>query len=88
MSKEKCNCLNETLDKISSLVQEKIPKNAEEYSIDWRGRVLRFDGGVGVGLSVEFEYRNMKKDGTPYAKMKKESRFVAMDFCPFCGEKY
>ena len=82
-----CNCFKEILEEISDKIKEKVPKNATEYECDWKGRVLRFDGGLGVGLYVEHGYRNVKKDGSPYSNKKKESNFVALSFCPFCGEK-
>jgi len=82
-----CDCFETTLEKISEKIKENIPKKAIEYKCDWKGRVLRFDGGLGVGLYVESEYRNIKKDSTPYANKKTVSNFVALSYCPFCGEK-
>lgn len=82
-----CNCLEETLDKVNEKIKERVPKKATEFKSDWKGKVFRFDGGCGVGLYIEWEYRNAKKDGTPYANKKKEESFIALTFCPFCGEK-
>ena len=79
-----CNCLETVLKKLEGQLKPK--GKVLDFKCDWQGRVLRFDGGCGVGLYVESEYRNIKKDGTPFANKKKNSNFVAMSFCPFCGE--
>ena len=81
-----CNCLDETLNQISKKVKETIPLKAIDYKCDWKGKVFRFDGGCGVGLYVDYEYRNVKTNGEPYKNKNKDSSFVAMSFCPFCGE--
>ncbi|MCK4500238.1 hypothetical protein KAU11_07060 [Candidatus Babeliales bacterium] len=82
-----CNCFENTLERIRDKIKENIPTNAIEYECDWKGKVFRFDGGLGIGLYVEYEYRNIKKDSTPYANKKRESNFIALSYCPFCGEK-
>lgn len=79
-----CNCLNEVKEKLA----EKLKPNEEvlNFKCDWKGTVLRFDGGCGVGLYIESEYIKIKKDGTPFANKTKNENFVAMSFCPFCGK--
>ena len=80
----KCNCLETVLEEIKISLKPK--QEVLDFKCDWKGQVLRFDGGCGVGLYIEKEYRCIKKDGTPFSKIKKDDHFVAMSFCPFCGE--
>ena len=79
-----CNCLNELKEKLAEQLKPKT--EALDFKCDWKGSVFRFDGGCGVGLYIESEYRNIKKDGTPFANKTKNEKFVAMSFCPFCGK--
>jgi hypothetical protein len=79
-----CNCLETVLEKVKEQIKPK--HEVLDFKCDWKGQVLRFDGGCGVGLYIEQEYRNIKKDGTPYANKNKDEHFIAMSFCPFCGE--
>ena len=81
-----CNCLKDTLGKIEVKLKEVIPKDVKEFKIGWQGEVFRFDGGCGVGLYVEYEFRKTKSNGTLYANKTKNNSFVSMSFCPFCGE--
>lgn len=79
-----CNCFNEVLQKIEDRLR---PKNKVlDFKVDWKGKVFRLDGGLGVGLYVESEYRKIKKDGTPFSNKTKSDHFVGMSFCPFCGK--
>lgn len=80
----KCNCLEEVLEKVSEQLKPK--QKVLDFKCDWKGRVLRFDGGCGVGLYVSKEYTNIKKDGTPYKNKTKDEHFIAMSYCPFCGK--
>ena len=79
-----CDCFKTVLEKIEPMIK---PEKCEEFSFDWRDRVLRFDGGIGVGLYVQAEYYKVKKDGSKFANKTKDSRFMALSYCPFCGEK-
>ena len=81
-----CKCFETVLNNISEKVKESLPKNSVEFKCDWKGKVLRFDGGLGIGLYIEHDHRNVKNDGTLYKNKKKEENFVALSFCPFCGE--
>lgn len=78
-----CECFQKTLGKIELLVK---PYECNDFKIDWSGRILRFDGGFGVGLYVEAEYYKIKKNGEQFANKSKDKRFVALSFCPFCGK--
>lgn len=78
-----CNCLKTVLEKIE--VQLKPKREVLDFKIKWKGSVLRFDGGCGVGLYIESEYRDIKKDGSSYKNLTKSDNFVAMSYCPFCG---
>lgn len=79
-----CNCLNEMKEKLAERLK---PKRAVvDFKCDWKDKVFRFDGGCGVGLYIESSYRNIKKDGSLYANKTTNSNFVAMSYCPFCGE--
>ena len=80
-----CNCFTETLEKINEKIK---PKNCEEFESDWKGKILRFDGGFGVGLYVDSEYYKIKKNGDRFQNKTKNSNFIAMSFCPFCGKKF
>ena len=79
-----CNCLKRVLKELEPKLKPK--EEVLEFKIGWKGQVLRFDGGCPVGLYVESEYRSVKVNGTPYKNMTKNENFVAMSFCPFCGE--
>lgn len=79
-----CNCLEKMKNEISEHLKPK--EKVLDFKCDWKGQVLRFDGGCGVGLYIEKSYRRIKKDGTPFANKTKDSHFVAMSYCPFCGE--
>ncbi len=79
-----CDCLKTVLEKIEGNLKPK--GEVLDFKIRWKGQVLRFDGGCPVGLYVESEYRNIKNNGTPYKNLTKSEKFVAMSFCPFCGE--
>lgn len=79
-----CNCLETVLTDIAKKLKPK--RDVLDFKVSWQGRVFRFDGGCGVGLYVESEYINIKVDGTPYKSRTKNKNFVAMLFCPFCGE--
>lgn len=78
-----CNCLNEVKDKLAEKLTPK--EKVVNFKCDWKDRVLRFDGGCGVGLYIESSYTKIKKDGSLYANKTTNSNFVAMSFCPFCG---
>jgi len=79
-----CNCLERILKEVEPKIK---PKNEVlDFKIGWKGEVMRFDGGCGVGLYVESEYRNIKTNGEPYRLATKKENFIAMSFCPFCGE--
>jgi len=79
-----CNCFETVLENVSKVLKPK--KEVLDFKCDWKGQVLRFDGGCGVGLYVEKEYRSIKKDGTPFANKTKDEHFIALSFCPFCGK--
>lgn len=80
-----CDCLETVLEKIAPKMQPK--KEVKDFKVDWANRIFRFDGGVGVGLYAEATYYNIKKNGTTFAKKTLVKNFVAMSFCPFCGQK-
>lgn len=79
-----CNCLIEVKEKLAEKLKPK--KEVLDFKCSWKGEVLRFDSGCGVGLYIESEYRSIKKDGTPFANKTKNENFIAMSFCPFCGQ--
>ena len=79
-----CNCLNTVLEKTEEKL--KPSKKILDWKIYWKDQVFRFDGGCGVGLRIAYEYRLLKKDGTPMKNLRKNDIFIAMSFCPFCGE--
>lgn len=81
-----CDCLKTVLEKITPMMQPK--KEVKDFRIDWADRVLRMDGGVGVGLYVEATYYNIKKNGDTFANKTNVKRFVVMSYCPFCGQKF
>lgn len=79
-----CDCFKRILEEVEPKIK---PKNkVEDFKIDWADKVLRFDGGLGVGLYIESEYYKIKKDGCKFANKTKNKNFMALSFCPFCGE--
>ena len=80
-----CNCFDMVLSRVTEKLKPK--KEVAGFKTDWKGQVLRLDGGCGIGLYVESEFYNIKKDGTLFANKTKDSHFIALSFCPFCGEK-
>lgn len=81
-----CDCLKTVLEKITPMMQPK--KEVKDFRIDWADRVWRLDGGVGVGLYIEATYYGIKKNGDTFANKTTKRNFVAMTFCPFCGQKF
>ena len=79
-----CDCLETVLKNVEDQVKPK--EQVLDWKADWKDSVFRFDGGCGVGLRVEYEYRHIKKDKTPYKNLKKSDVFIAMSYCPFCGK--
>ena len=87
-----CNCFNEELEKLKTAIVEKIlPKNAEKESlkVDWKNRVLRFDGSTNnVVLRLDCSYQRIKVNGEPYRHRTDHPVSVRMQFCPFCGTSF
>lgn len=86
-----CNCTGETLAVIKEKILNLLPENIQEgsFSIDWEHKVFRLDGkGNNVVMPVAYEYRSVKKDGTPYRNASRSTVSIHMTYCPFCGEKF
>ncbi len=79
-----CDCFDRILKEIKPRLKPK--QEVIEFKINWKGQVMRFDGGCGIGLYVETEFRHVKTDGTPYKNLTKKENFIALSYCPFCGE--
>lgn len=83
--KSNCGCFERILQEVTPLVRAE--NEVEDFKIDWRDSVFRFDGGCGIGLYIRAEYYKIKKNGDKFANKTKDDRFIALSFCPFCGEK-
>lgn len=83
-----CNCMNETIDKVKVQVIEQLPKH-ESLKVQWTGQMMRLDGGKNnVMLPIKISYRKLKNDDTPHRNETKTDSFMAMNYCPMCGDKY
>ena len=83
-----CNCFEEALEGAKKHLVSKLPEGATEFSADWKGGVFFFSGDhVPVNPAVSYEYRAVKKDGTPAKNLTKNSLTLLASHCPYCGRK-
>lgn len=82
----KCKCL----DTITEKLDEKILSNLKDYT-DYKsvlqGVMLSFTHGTILTIPFKYEFRQQKKDGTPFKNKTKEETSIKCSFCPFCGKK-
>lgn len=87
-----CNCINEAFDKIKSAIIEKLPDGVVDntLSFEMAGHVFRLDGSSNClpAMTVNYEYKLIKRDGTVPKNLKKDSLSVFGSHCPFCGEPH
>jgi hypothetical protein len=83
----KCNCFDESLEKVKAHVQKSIGDNATEFSASWEGYSYFIDGGdhIPVNPKVNYQYRGVKRDGSAKTKLTKDTISIFVRFCPFCG---
>tara|TARA_B100001057_G_scaffold491588_1_gene582163 strand:- start:3032 stop:3310 length:279 start_codon:yes stop_codon:yes gene_type:complete len=85
-----CNCFEETMEKVTEHIKEQLPDNVEEFKAEWQGRAYMLAEGQYAPTSpkIDYEYRPMKRDGTPQKNLKKDSITILASHCCYCGEKF
>lgn len=87
-----CNCHDEMLEKVSKKLRDDgvIPEASIDVDIKWSGKLYRLDGNNSdpVPPRINFEYRNLKNDGTPYKNLTKSQMYICGSYCTFCGNKF
>ncbi len=85
-----CDCFTKLGDDMESRIKTKLPEGASLQSSGWKQSGLFMSGGVmSVNYFIEYNasYQEIKKDGTPKARLTKQDFPVTFSFCPFCGVK-
>ena len=72
----KCNCLNEALEKILENCPTWDNKKVKSYSFHDGGISFK-TGKSSVGIGIDIEFENQKKTGYTY---------LTMAYCPLCGK--
>lgn len=84
----KCTCFKDNLARIEEHVRKDLPGNITEFKASWAGEAFFFSGDrVPVNPSVNYEYRDVKKDGSPAKRLTRKSVSIFCSYCPFCGRK-
>lgn len=85
-----CNCFEETLEKVTEHIKEKIPADAKDFEIEWEGRAYMLSEGQYAPTSpkLAYAYRPMKRDGTPQKNLRKDTVTILASHCCYCGEKF
>ena len=86
----KCKCFEETLERVSEKLKEKIPEGSSEIEIEWENKAWILDSKdySPVNPNVLVTYRKPKKGGGFAANKSKASTFIMARFCMFCGREY
>lgn len=86
----KCTCFNDVLEKVKTHIREKLPADATEFDAEWENVsfVLASGDFPLVNPRIKYEYRQMKRDGSPAKNLTKDSLTMFCSYCPFCGRKY
>ena len=85
-----CNCFEETLERIEAHIKPQLPKNAEDIKFDWKDRAFMLSDGdyAPTNPKIEYEYRPMKRDGTPQKNLRRDTVSILASHCCYCGEKF
>ena len=87
-----CNCVNETTKTMQKDYVAQVESQVKVYewidkgSYQHRGFSLKGES-TRIGMPFVLEFRQLKKDGTPQAKVTNEHVMIYPTYCPFCGEK-
>lgn len=86
----KCNCFEETLERLKEHIAPQIPQGAIDLKIDWDGRTFMLSKGefAPTNPKVKIEYRAPKKGGGHAVNLKKDSVNITASHCCFCGNEY
>ena len=85
----KCKCFDETLERIKTYLEKKLPGGSCDFRVEFEGYSLFMSGGdySPVNPKIKYEYRAPKKRGGHRANMTKSETTVMASFCCFCGRK-
>lgn len=87
-----CDCIEQTLQKVKGVMKEKLPDGVIDNSLEFniQGSVFRLDSSNNTipAITVNAEYRLIKRDGTPKKNVNKISLPVFGSHCPFCGVEH
>lgn len=85
----KCNCMVKAGAEIEKRIIAALPEGATLRSHGWNQSSLTMgkNGVMTVGHFIEYgcKYQEVKKDGTPKARLSSHDHAVFFSFCPFCG---
>ncbi|ODS10950.1 hypothetical protein [Vibrio scophthalmi] len=85
---QKCNCFEEKLNQIAEHLKEKISPDVTEFNAQWEGATMLFSGEtVPATLTINYQYRGVKRDKTPNKNITKDYLRIFFSFCPICGNK-
>lgn len=89
----KCNCFEETLEKLTGHVQNQLNDRGVKYedlTVDWQGRAYVLSAGEHspVNPKIEVTYQGFKKNDEPTRNRSKDVISVMASHCMFCGRKY
>ena len=87
---EKCTCFDDLLEKVKTHIKSKLPENTTEFYAEYENVsfVLASGDFPLVNPRIKYEYRQMKRDGSPAKNLTKDSVTMFCSYCPFCGRKY
>ncbi|WP_139203154.1 hypothetical protein [Amphritea atlantica] len=83
--------MNDTLEIAQQHIKKDLPKHdPASVKIEWAGKIFRLEGNQNnnVVLPIDIRYRALKNDDTPYKNITRTGTSMAMNYCPFCGEKF
>lgn len=86
-----CDCFETVGGRMKQRLMEKVPEGSEVskgFDTEWENKCLSLSTGKAmVMLKYKLAYRAKKKDGSPAKNLTRMEGNVAMNYCPFCGEK-
>ena len=84
-----CTCMPDMLEKVKQKLMENLPnhKNGSFYASFANEAISMPSFKSDVYLSVNYQYRSIKKDRSEAKNDTKKNISIAMNYCPFCGIK-